>query len=155
MFTCFCSIWWDILPQPSVSIPRLLSIPWWRHQKSRDLMKLWVWGWEIEGVKKEEMGCQDHSTNVVWASMVFLAVIYGCESWTMKKAECWRIDALNCLVEEDSLDFLGLQRDQTSQYPKGNHYWIFIGRTDVEAPILWPPDLKSQFIGKDPDAGKG
>ena len=32
--------------------------------------------------------------------------------------------------------------------------WIFIGRTDAEAPILWPPDVKSQLIGKDPDAGK-
>ena len=39
---------------------------------------------------------------------------------------------------------------------KGNQYWIFIGRTVVEAkaPILWPPDVKSQLIGKDPDAGK-
>ena len=41
-------------------------------------------------------------------------------------------------------------------YPKGNQSWIFIGRTDAEAeaPILWPPDVKSQLIGKDPDAGK-
>ena len=39
--------------------------------------------------------------------------------------------------------------------PKGNQSWIFIGRTDAEAPILWPPDVKSQLIGKDPpDAGK-
>ena len=40
--------------------------------------------------------------------------------------------------------------------PKGNQPWIFIGRIDVEAetPILWPPDVKSQLIGKDPDAGK-
>ena len=40
--------------------------------------------------------------------------------------------------------------------PKGNQSCIFIGRTDAkaEAPILWPPDVKSQFIGKDPDAGK-
>ena len=37
---------------------------------------------------------------------------------------------------------------------KGNQPWIFIGRTDAEAPILWPPDAKSQFIGKDPDTGK-
>ena len=39
---------------------------------------------------------------------------------------------------------------------KGNQSWIFIGRTDVEAeaPILWPPDVKSQLIGKNPDAGK-
>ena len=41
--------------------------------------------------------------------------------------------------------------------PKGNQSWIFMGRTDVkaEAAILWPPDAKSQFIRKDPDAGKG
>ena len=40
--------------------------------------------------------------------------------------------------------------------PKGNQSWIFIGRTDVEAeaPILWPPDAKNWFIGKDPHAGK-
>ena len=41
-------------------------------------------------------------------------------------------------------------------YPKGDEHWVFIGRTDVEAetPILWPPDVKSWLIGKDPDAGK-
>ena len=38
--------------------------------------------------------------------------------------------------------------------PKGNQPWIFIGRTDAEAPILWPPEAKSWLIGKDPDAGK-
>ena len=38
--------------------------------------------------------------------------------------------------------------------PKGNQLWIFIGRTDAEAPILWPPDAKSQLFRKDPDAGK-
>ena len=40
-------------------------------------------------------------------------------------------------------------------HPKGNHFWIFIGRTDAEAetPILWPPDAKNWLSGKDPDAG--
>ena len=38
--------------------------------------------------------------------------------------------------------------------PKGNQPWIFTGRTDAEAPILWTPDAKSWLIGKDPDAGK-
>ena len=38
--------------------------------------------------------------------------------------------------------------------PKGNQPVILIGRTDTETPILWPPDEKSQAIGKDPDAGK-
>ena len=41
-------------------------------------------------------------------------------------------------------------------HPKGDQSWVFIGRTDAEAetPILWPPDMKSRLIGKDPDAGK-
>ena len=37
---------------------------------------------------------------------------------------------------------------------KGNQPWIFIGKTEAEAPILWPPDVKSRLIGKEPDAGK-
>ena len=59
---------------------------------------------------------------------------------------------LNCGIGEDSWESLGLQGDQTS--PKGNQSWIFIGRTDAEAPILWPPDVKSWLIRKDPDAEK-
>ena len=41
-------------------------------------------------------------------------------------------------------------------HPKGDQSWVFVGRTDAEAetPILWPPDVKKQLIGKDPDAGK-
>ena len=39
-------------------------------------------------------------------------------------------------------------------HPKGNESWIFIGRTDAEAPILWPPDAKNWLLGKDPGAGK-
>ena len=41
-------------------------------------------------------------------------------------------------------------------HPKGDQFWVFIGRTDVEAetPILWPPNVKNGFIGKDLDAGK-
>ena len=41
-------------------------------------------------------------------------------------------------------------------HPKGDQFWVFIGRTDVKAetPIFWPPDVKSQLFGKDPDAGK-
>ena len=39
-------------------------------------------------------------------------------------------------------------------HSKGNQSWVFIGRTDIEAPILWPPDAESRLIEKDPDAGK-
>ena len=45
-------------------------------------------------------------------------------------------------------------KENKSLNPKGNQPWIFIGRTEAEAPILWPPDAKSWLTGKDPDAGK-
>ena len=47
-----------------------------------------------------------------------------------------------------------LQADSSLSEPPGNQPWIFIGRTDAEAPRLWPSDVKSCLIGKDPDAGK-
>ena len=56
---------------------------------------------------------------------------------------------LNCGVGEDSCDSLGLQGD-----PKGNQHRMLIGRTDTEAPVLWPPGAKSQLNGKDSDGGK-
>ena len=62
----------------------------------------------------------------------------------------------NCGAGENTWESLGLQGDQTRQFPKGNQPWIFITRTDAEAedPILWPSDVKSQLTGKEPDAGK-
>ena len=83
-------------------------------------------------------------------AMVFSIVMYGCESWTIKKAECWRIDAFElCSAGEDFWESLEQQGYLTSP-------WIFIGRTDAEAeaPTFWPPDTKSRLIGKDPDARK-
>ena len=56
-------------------------------------------------------------------------------------------------VGEDSWESLGLQKDQTNQ-SKGNQLWIFIGRTDSAASLLWPPDAKNWLIEKDLDAGK-
>ena len=62
---------------------------------------------------------------------------------------------LNCGVGEDSWESLGLQGVQPV-HPKRDQSWMFIGRTAIEAetPILWPPDVKSWLIWKDPDAGK-
>ena len=87
--------------------------------------------------------------------MVFPVVMYGCESWTIKKAEHQRIDAFELYCEEDSWESLGLQGDPTSQ-SYGNQSWVFIGRTDAEAetPILWPSDAKNWLIWKDSGAGK-
>ena len=80
-------------------------------------------------------------------AVVFPVVMYGCKSWTIKKAECWRIDAFELWFDCKEIQPV---------HSKGNQSWIFIGRTNAEAetPILWPPDAKSWLIGKDPDAGK-
>ena len=60
---------------------------------------------------------------------------------------------LNCGAGEDSWESLEQQGDQTSNL-KGNQPWIFTGRTEAEALVLWPPDAKSWLIGKDPVAEK-
>ena len=77
-------------------------------------------------------------------AMVFPVVMYGCESWTIKKAERRRIDVFElwcCRRLESPLDCMDIQ----SVHPKGDQSWVFPGRTDVEAeiPILWPPDAKN------------
>ena len=89
-------------------------------------------------------------------AMVFPVVMYGCESWTIKKAEHLRIDAFELWcwrrLFESPLDCKEIQ----PVHPKGNQSWIFIGKTDaeVETPILWLPDSKNWLLGRDPDAGK-
>ena len=77
-------------------------------------------------------------------AMVFPVVMYGCESWTMKKAEHRRIDVFElwCWGRLKSpLDSKEIQ----PVHPKGNQSWVFVGGTDVEAetPVLWPSDAKS------------
>ena len=89
-------------------------------------------------------------------AMVFPVVIYGCESWTMKKAEHWKNWCFWSVVLEKTLksplDCKEIQR----VHPKGDQSWVFIGGIDAEAetPILWPPHVNSWLIGKDPDAGR-
>ena len=88
-------------------------------------------------------------------AMVFPVVMYGCEldykeSWVPKNWCFWTVVLEKTL--ESPLDYKEIQ----SVHPKGDQSWVFIGRTDAEAeaPILWPPDMKSWLIWKDPDAGK-
>ena len=87
--------------------------------------------------------------------MVSPVVMYGCESWTVKKAEHRRIVAFElwCWRRlESPLDCKEIQ----PVHPKADQSWVFIGRTNAKAEtrILWPPHAKSSLIGKDPDAGR-
>ena len=88
-------------------------------------------------------------------AMVFPGIMYGCESWTIKKAECRRTDAFEQWCWRRLLSPLDWKEIQPV-HPEGDQSWVFTGRTDAEAetPILWPPHAKSLLIGKDPDAGR-
>ena len=70
--------------------------------------------------------------------MVFPVVMYGCESWTVKKADRQRIDAFELWCWRRLLQVQPV-------HPKGDQSWVFFGRTDAEAeiPILCPPHAKS------------
>ena len=81
--------------------------------------------------------------------------MYRCESWTIKKAECPKKNwCFQIVVLEKILEGPLDSKEIKPVNPKGNQPRIFIGRTDAEALIVWPPDVKSQLIGKDPDAMK-
>ena len=86
--------------------------------------------------------------------MVFPVVMYGCESWTRKKAKHQRIDTFKLWCWRRLSSLLDCKIKPVNS--KGNQPSIFIGRTvaEAEAPILWSPDAMSWLIGKDPDAGK-
>ena len=76
--------------------------------------------------------------------MVFPEVMYGCESWTIKKTECRRIDAFELCCWR-RLESPLVSKKIKPVNLKGNQHLIFPGKTDAEAeaPVLWPPDVKS------------
>ena len=92
-------------------------------------------------------------TKVCIVKTVFPVVMYNweldSEGWVPKKWCFW-------IVLEKTLEGPLDSKEIKPINPKGNQPWIFIGRTDAEAeaPILWPPDVKSRLVGKDPDAEK-
>ena len=78
-------------------------------------------------------------------AMVFPVVVYGCERWTIKKAECRRIDAFELWCWRRLLRIPWTAKEIQPAHSKGDQSWVFIGRTDVETetPVFWPPDAKS------------
>ena len=100
------------------------------------------------------------SEGLLVKAMVFLVVSYWCENWTIKKVECWKIDAFKLWCWRRLLRVPSTARSNQSILKEINWIlndsWIFAGRTDVEseAPILWLPDAEIQLIGKDHEARK-
>ena len=88
-------------------------------------------------------------------AVVFAVVMYGCKSWTIKKDECWRIDAfeLRCWRRLLRVPWTARRSNQSILKEIRPEY---SGRTDAEAesPVLWPPDAKNWLIWKNPDSGK-
>ena len=82
------------------------------------------------------------------SSHVWMWELYHKESLALKNWCFWTVVLEKTL--ESPLDCKEIQPVR----PKGSQSWIFIGRTDAESPILWPPDVKNWLLRKDPDAGK-
>ena len=78
-------------------------------------------------------------------AMVFPVVMYGCESRTVKKAECRRIDTFELWCWEKTLESPLDYKEIRPVHSEGDQPWDFFGRNDAkaEAPVLWPPDAKS------------
>ena len=76
-------------------------------------------------------------------AMIFPVVMYGCESWTVKKSERRRIDAFELWCWRRLLRVPWTARRSNQSILKGDQSWVFTGRTDAEALILWSPDAKS------------
>ena len=83
-----------------------------------------------------------HGVTKTWTR---LSIMYGCESWTVKKAECQRIDAFELWCWRKTLESPLECKEIQPVYPIEDQSWVFIGKTDVEAetPIFWPPHAKS------------
>ena len=125
---------------------------------SHEMKRCLLLGWKLMSYLDSLLKSRDVSlpTKVhLVKAMVFPVVMYGCEldceeSWELKNWCYWTVVLEKTL--ESPLDCKEIQPVS----PKGNQSWIFIGRTGAkgDTPILWPPDVKSWLIWKDPDDGK-
>ena len=127
---------------------------WWMQSQNYKMLAPWKESYDQprQYIKKQRLLLTKVHQGKV---MVFLVVMYKCESWTIKKAERQQIDAFELWCWRKLFRVPWTARRSNQPILK-DQSWVFIGRTDVEAetPILWPPDAKSWLIGKDPDAGK-
>ena len=104
----------------------------------------WVWTWWLEKACPEARAVE-RLQGGMWKTVVWLTSVWALKNWCF-----WTV------VLENTLESPLHTKEIKPVHPKGNQFWIFIGRTDAEAeaPMLWPPDAKNWLIGKDPDAGK-
>ena len=88
-------------------------------------------------------------------AMVFPVVMYRCENWTIKKAECWRIDAFELWCWKRLLRVpWTARRSKQSILKEISPEYSLVTDAEAETPIFWPPESNNWVIWKDPDAGK-
>ena len=89
-------------------------------------------------------------------AMVFPVVMYGCESWTIKKAEHWRIDVFElwCWRRLLRVPWTARRSNQSILKEISPEYSLEGLMLRLKLPTVWPPDVKNWLTGKDPDAGK-
>ena len=126
----------------------------WSHEIRRQLLLGKKTMTNLESALKSKDITLPKKFNIVKA-MVFPVVMYGCESWTIKKAEHQRTDAFKLCCWRRLLRVLD-SKEIKPVNPKGNQPWILIGRTNAKAetPVFWSPDVNRWLTGKVPDAGK-
>ena len=93
-------------------------------------------------LKAETLFCQQ-----IWSSQCYLfsSIMYGSESWSIKKAERQRIDAFELWCWRRFLRVPRTAKEIQPVNSEGDHPWVFFGRNDAKAetPVLWPPHAKS------------
>ena len=116
---------------------------WWVHKETR---------WLSQGYSKIMLNYRDinlltkvHSVKV----MVLPVVMYGCENWTIKKVKQKRIEAFNLWCWRRVLRVPWISRRSNQSVLKEINSECSLTDAEAEAPVLWPPDAKSQLIGKD------
>ena len=111
---------------------------------------------ELQQLSKPSSCCLTNGNNKSAYLIRLLWVLSNVWIWGLDRKEGWALKnwCFWTVVLEKTLERPLDSKEIKPANPKGNQLWIFIGRTDAEAPILWPPDVKSQLIGKDPEAGK-
>ena len=128
---------------------------WWLQPWNEKTLAPWKKSYDQprQCIKKQ----RHHFANKVHLvkTMFFPIVMYGCESWTIKKAECQRIDAFELWCWRRLLRIPWTARRSNQLVRKEiNPEYSLEGLMLSEAPILGPPDVKNWLIGKDPGAGK-
>ena len=108
---------------------------------------------QVSEKKKRE---RHHFADKGWYSLSYGFSSSQVQMWELVYKEGWAPKnwCFQTVVLEKTLESPLDSKEIKPVHPKGNQLWIFTGRTDAEAPILWPPDVKNWLIGKDPDAGK-